>query len=216
VQTIDRSPAAAPAKPHHRLLWAALTGVSLLIAGWSTPGFAAAHLAGSCDKMGRNLQSPDIGPAAIELVDLSDVSGSDEAPDNLTKSVAPLLFLTPRVASILQDVFGDGDDEIEAGAADQELDKEMVEVEPEKAGIDHATPASPPVVDNASGDPATVPAADVSHRHLNTGFRQLPQSRARARSTLTAPRQQSANPAAARGPSDSGPSRSPSNSPPGY
>lgn len=157
MQTIDRSPI-APASPHRNVLWAALTGISLLAAGWSSPGLAAAHLAlaGSCDDMARNLQSSDVASPAIELVDLSDVTAREETSGNLAESVAPLLFLTPRVASILQDVFGDS-----AGGTRAARAEEMTEAELEGADVDQAAPASPPIVDNAGGAPLAQPASPM-------------------------------------------------------
>ena len=150
MQTTDTSPAPATGL-HRRFLFASLTAATLLLAAWSSPGLAAAHLAVGCDKMAKNLQSADVDKPAIDLVDLSDVSESEVAADNLTGSVAPLLFLTPRVASIVENVFGDryettapqGDQEVLAA----ELEKRVLE----NPTIEQAKPATPPVVDNANG-----------------------------------------------------------------
>lgn len=147
MQTTDTSPPAAT-KTQHRFLFAAVLGVSVLIAAWSSPGLAAAR---------QGVQSADSDTPAIELVDLSDVSGSGEDSDNLTQSVAPLLFLTPRVASILEDVFGDSDREKPAARADQEAPT----AELENAAIEQAKPATPAVVDNAGGSRLEQPASPM-------------------------------------------------------
>ena len=147
MQTTDTSPAAATGS-QHRFLFAALMAATLLVAIWSSPGLAAAHLAAGCDKMAKNLQSADVDRPAIELVDLSNVSESEDAADNLTESVAPLLFLTPRVASILENVFGDRDEDI---TADRALAAGPETPARQKANIEQAEPATTPVVDNSSG-----------------------------------------------------------------
>lgn len=127
-----------PAKGSSRRLLGVTAGcLALLAAAWSSPGLAAARSSVGCDKVAHDLQRLDIDTLAIEVVDLSDVSGSPEKPDELADSVAPLLFLTPRVATILENVFGDSED---AEAADQS--------QPVKSG--EARPATSPVVDNAN------------------------------------------------------------------
>ncbi|MGH8166165.1 MAG: hypothetical protein ACREQ1_02940 [Woeseiaceae bacterium] len=117
----------------HRRPYAALAGLSLLLAGWCTSSLAAAHVDVIGNHAARDLQS-----LTVEVVDLSDVSDSAEASDGLTESAAPWLFLTPRVASILQDVFGDND------GSDAEAAAEAVE----PAQADRAETASSPVAEN--------------------------------------------------------------------
>jgi hypothetical protein len=135
-------------------LYALTGGFALLIAAWSSPGLAAAHAAVGCDRTAQDLKSLDAGPLRIEGVDLSDVAGSPESSDNLTESVAPLLFLTPRVASILEDVFGDSD-----GA------KRVAKATPVKADPEQQKPASSPVVDNASTQDRAAPVASPMYEH---------------------------------------------------
>lgn len=127
-------------------LYAAAGGFAFLVAAWSSPVFAAAHAAVGCDRTARDLQSLDVEPLRVEVVDLSDVSGSPDSSDNLTESVAPLLFLTPRVATILQDVFGDSDGAGRVGKATAA-----------KAQPQQQRPASSPVVDNASSEDRAEP-----------------------------------------------------------
>jgi hypothetical protein len=152
VHTIDRSPAARGSiRGFHRwFLCAAVGGVALLAAGWSAPGLAAAHPSAGCDKLTRSLQGLDIDRLAIEVVDLSDVSESPEASDDLTESVAPLLFLTPRVATILEHVFGDSEEALAE-----------VRVETAPANADKREPATPPVVDNAGAPDIDAPVSPL-------------------------------------------------------
>lgn len=128
-------------------LYALAGAFTLAVGAWSTPVLAAAHAAAGCDKSAQDLKSLDVDHLRLEAVDLSDVS--PESPDTSSASVAPLLFLTPRVASILQDVFGDSD------AARQAAVKSAPE--------DQEEPASSPVVDNASG--GSEPAASPMYEH---------------------------------------------------
>lgn len=141
---------------NHRFLHVVAGGFSLALAGWSPPATAAAHAAVGCDKTAQDLRSLRVDDALrIESVDLSDVAGSSEdTADDLTESVAPLLFLTPRVASILQDVFGDSD----AAATDASA------VEVETAGPTREDAASSPVVDNAASGRAQ-PAASPMYEN---------------------------------------------------
>jgi hypothetical protein len=149
VQTTDTSPAAATGS-QHPFLFAALAAATLLVAAWSSPGLAAAHLAIGCDKMAKNLQSADVEKPAIDLVDLSDVSESEDAADNLTGSVAPLLFLTPRVASIVENVFGDRDEATGPQGDQEALTADLEKPVLENSTIEQARPATPPVVDNTN------------------------------------------------------------------
>jgi len=114
----------------HRRPYAALAGLSLLLAGWSTSSLAAAHV----DVIG-NAAARDLQSLTVEVVDLTDVSESAEGSDGLTESAAPWLFLTPRVASILQDVFGDNDGSDAKTAAET--------VEPETQADSEDTASSP-------------------------------------------------------------------------
>jgi hypothetical protein len=128
-------------------LYAVAGGFAFLMAAGSSPVFAAAHAAAGCDRTAQDLQSLDMQPLRVEVVDLSDVSGSSDSSDNLTESVAPLLFLTPRVATILQDVFGDS---VRASRVEKAT---AAQAQPQRQG-----PASSPVVDNASSGDRAEPA----------------------------------------------------------
>lgn len=135
MHTTDTSPPGS----RRLLLGAAVGCLALLATAWSSPGLAAARTSVGCDKVTQDLHSLDIDRLAIEVVDLSDESEAPGKADELADSVAPLLFLTPRVATILADVFGDSD---ETGAVkDSKADPEERKT---------AEPATSPVVDNAS------------------------------------------------------------------
>jgi hypothetical protein len=133
-------------------LYAAAGGVALLVAAWSSPGLAAAHAAVGCDRTAQELQSLDVRQLRVAVVDLSDVVSP--ASDSLTESVAPLLFLTPRVASILEDVFGDSDSSRQAAKAT-----------PVTAPPEPQKPASSPVVDNASAEDRAEPVGSPMYEH---------------------------------------------------
>jgi hypothetical protein len=158
VQTIDTSPAAQGS--NRKFLYAAVGGISLVLAAWSAPGLAAAHTAVDCDQVPHDLQSLDIGQLAVEAVDLADVSEAPETSDDLTESVSPLLFLTPRVASILQDVFGDSD---EAEPAAKQ------EIRPAPAA-ERPKPAASPVVDNAGSAELAAPSGMYEHAAILPRF----------------------------------------------
>jgi len=144
VHTTDTS----PARESSRLLLGTAAGcLALLATAWSSPGLAAARTSVGCDKVAHNLQSLDIDRLTVEVVDLSDVSKAPEKSDEIADSVAPLLFLTPRVATILEDVFGDSE---EAGAVKDAT------TEPEEANS--AKRATSPVVDNGKAPSASLDA----------------------------------------------------------
>jgi hypothetical protein len=133
-------------------LYAATGGLALVVAAWSPAGLAAAHAAVGCDRTAQELQSLDIGALRVAEVDLSDVSGSPESSASLTESVAPLLFLTPRVASILEDVFGDSDRSRQAATS------ATAAPEPQK-------PVSSPVVDNGAAEDRVEPVVSPMYEH---------------------------------------------------
>jgi hypothetical protein len=137
VLTTDKSPARGPSRI---MLGVAAGCLALLASAWTSPVLAAARTSVGCDKVAQDLQSLDVDTLAIEVVDLSGVSEAPEKSDELADSVAPLLFLTPRVATILEDVFGDSDDEAEA----------VEEAKAQLAETKQAKPATSPVVDNTS------------------------------------------------------------------
>ena len=89
-----------------------LTVVALLIGcGWSAMALGANGFDINCDGKAKDFLD-DAAPAdelAISSVDLANGDGMDRLPGDadLDDTPAPMLFLGPRVASILKDVFAD-------------------------------------------------------------------------------------------------------------
>jgi hypothetical protein len=88
----------------------ALAATLMLSAGWSTTALGATSALVRCDQVARDLTSLEVTVAAlsVDLVDhvVTELDpGSFEPESDTTDSMAPLLYLTPRVATILRDVF---------------------------------------------------------------------------------------------------------------
>lgn len=85
---------------------------------------AAASLGSGCDSIARELKSVEIpvGVLTVDIVDhmVEDHGALDPVVGHEHDPTAPLLFLTPRVAHILQDVFGDADTAAEPAATPME------------------------------------------------------------------------------------------------
>jgi hypothetical protein len=100
----------------------ALVTAFVLSAGWSSTALGATSSLVPCDQVARDLTSLEVAVDALS-VDLVDhvatelEPGSFEAESDATDTMAPLLYLTPRVATILRDVFA-------PAAASQALDTE--------------------------------------------------------------------------------------------
>ena len=86
----------------------------------STASFAASPSIVPCDQVSRDLKSLEV-PAAALIVDRVDHAPADPIAANpdaideqtsITDSVAPILYLTPRVTSIVRDVFGTKSEEL--------------------------------------------------------------------------------------------------------
>ena len=100
----------------------ALAATLLLSAGWSSAALGATSSLVPCDQVARDLTSLDVTVAALS-VDLVDHVTTEPKPGSFesieknsdtTDTMAPLLYLAPRVATILRDVF-------EPAAANQPL-----------------------------------------------------------------------------------------------
>jgi len=91
----------------------ALAATLLLSAGWITTALGATSSLVECDRIARDLTSLDVAVAAlsVDLVDLVTTElkpgsfESVETESDTTDAMAPLLYLTPRVATMLRDVF---------------------------------------------------------------------------------------------------------------
>ncbi len=102
--------------------YAAVAVTLVLSAGWSTTALGATSSLVPCDQVARNLTSLEVTVEALS-VDMVDhvvnelETGSFESIESeadATDTMAPFLYLTPRVATILRDVF----------APDQSLDSD--------------------------------------------------------------------------------------------
>lgn len=94
-----------------RLLAGVIFGI-LFLAAQPALAVAAARVVPSCDRVARDLQSADVlvDSLKVEIVDhmTEDHGATDVTPGLSTgNATAPLLFLTPRVVHILEDIFGD-------------------------------------------------------------------------------------------------------------
>jgi hypothetical protein len=92
---------------------AGLAATLAMCAGWSASAFAAATTSVECDDMARDLKSLQIPVEALSVATVDHVSiepiSSDieflDAESASNETAAPFLFLTPRVASVLRDIF---------------------------------------------------------------------------------------------------------------
>lgn len=95
----------------------ALRRVALLAVVWAgvpgAPAMAAPCSGDDCENVARVLHSTEIAAhyMTIRIVDIGEPESAAPSAGTTgpTESMAPLLFLTPRVTSILEDVFNDSD-----------------------------------------------------------------------------------------------------------
>ena len=121
--------------------YAAIAATLLLSAGWSTTALGATSSLVPCDQIARNLTSLEVTVEALS-VDLVDHVATELDPDGFaaesdtTDTMAPLLYLTPRVATILRDVFA-------PAAVNQSLDSDdAVQTSPVADSVDENRPTS--------------------------------------------------------------------------
>ncbi len=89
---------------------AALAATLVLSVGWSSTALGATSSLVPCDQVARDLTSLDVAVDALSVNLVDHVTtelepGSFETESDATDTLAPLLYLTPRVATILRDVF---------------------------------------------------------------------------------------------------------------
>ena len=100
-------------KGNTQLRLAGLAATLALCAGWSASAFGAATNHVECNDIARDLKSLQIPAEALSVSKVDHVSiepiTSDidvlDAESASSETVAPFLFLTPRVASVLRDIF---------------------------------------------------------------------------------------------------------------
>jgi hypothetical protein len=116
------------------------------MAGWSASASAAASVVAFGEHMAGELQSLEVAPQPL-VADLVDLSDLDDSPSSAApETVAPLLYLAPRVASIFADVFGDSDPADTVGA--EAADANSTEAEQDLADEDAASTS--PVAGNVN------------------------------------------------------------------
>lgn len=127
-----------------------LAGVVLLAI---TPAFAATNSDPGCDEVSRDLRRLEITMDTLEVaaVDHMPVTNDVANTESLDTAVptegaaAPVLYLTPRVATILREVFGTDDDE-DVREATPDADSPVAEgSEVEDSGDAEATEMTAPV-----------------------------------------------------------------------
>jgi len=101
--------------------YAVVAATLVLSAGWSTAALGATSSLLPCDQVARDLTSLEVTVAAlsIDLVDhvTTELDSAKLAIESdTTDSMAPLLYLTPRVATIMRDIFA-------SAANNQSLDR---------------------------------------------------------------------------------------------
>jgi hypothetical protein len=145
----------------------------LLLPGiWSPATLAASNAIVSCDKVARKLQTLEVTGETLAFNTVEHMSDNDQAdfdaPANTTillesEIVTPVLLLTPRVASILREVF----------SSDVAADGETTEVgdSPARPRSDTETaPVSPVARDDS---PSQIPRDEAANRYMPRFQRQM-------------------------------------------
>lgn len=95
--------------------WYAVLATGLVVASvYSTPGIASTDSVVECEQIGGERRSADIGPHTLSFEAVDHIAGEEpgvvetpiDTPQETSETPTPVLYLTPRVASILRDVFG--------------------------------------------------------------------------------------------------------------
>lgn len=131
-----------------------LLAAGLLLAGfWGAPGMAATGSMVECSGISGQLSDDgnDRNPLSFEVVDhiaaIDAVTPGDDlepAPE-VSEAPAPVLYLTPRVASILRDVFGSDIDGVPASDESQAEDR----ITDKAASVERKNGAVAPIADSA-------------------------------------------------------------------
>jgi hypothetical protein len=146
------TPTAAGRQPSAKFL---LRSVVLLAMACAGTAAAAPCAASNCDRAAQDLQAAGL-PLTVRSVDLGDAGMGDDpaATSSVTESMAPLLFLGPRVTSILEDVFDA--DEMAAAAAD----------ETQAFAPDAPEPLRSPVAETDTTSAGRAPSAETDHASI--------------------------------------------------
>jgi hypothetical protein len=140
-------------------------GLMVLTAVWSVSALAASELA--CDNSGHRLQTLNVSVEALgaDTVDhigaTAETAAAPKPADTVNHAIAPLLYLTPHIAAILNSVF----DSTEANPGQQPATRELTVPEASRP----ATTASAPQATAADVEDATAPANSTNG--ANSAFR---------------------------------------------
>ena len=128
---------------------ALLRSLALLSVACGGAAMAAPCAAAACDSERADRL---LNPLTVRPVDLADAAAPEEAatPAGATESLAPLLFLAPRVTSILEDVF----------AMDPDTGTTPGEMAPGEDAEAAEAPLRSPVAGSAPGARAAAPETD--------------------------------------------------------
>ncbi len=132
---------------------------ALLACTWTATAFGASSLHTDCDhRAAKDFLSPSApkDELSVSVVDLTDDDSAiglersiDEGAD-AEGSIAPLLYLAPRVESILDDVFHEGSDKTDSAAAAQKTSlAPMADMGDIGDNVDEPTVPQSPEVENA-------------------------------------------------------------------
>ena len=135
---------------------------ALLACTWTATAFGASSLHTDCDhRAAKDFLSPSAAndELSVSVVDLTDddsdigLERSIDQAANAEESIAPLLYLAPRVESILDDVFHEGSDKTDNAASAQKTSLAPMADTGDKVD-ESAVPQSPDVENALEVQPA--------------------------------------------------------------
>lgn len=140
-------------KPSSILSSKGLAAIALTIAlgaGWSAAAVGATNSDPDCDELARGLRSLDtpvqtLAANPVDHVTIDSGNRSLDAADLATEpvdSATPFLFLTPRVANVLRDIFGAHDQQYVPDANTDVPYAPVAEFEDVSESVDGSAPAS--------------------------------------------------------------------------
>ena len=134
----------------------ALAGITLLSTGWCATALGASSSLVPCDEAGTDLKSLEVAVSelTVNVVDHMTTRGDAATGEVLdpaagaSDSAAPVLFLTPRVATILRGVF---DTDSDAATADDESNADAPAPSAQSEATDKLAPVT--LIDRAAEIP---------------------------------------------------------------
>ena len=122
---------------------AALAATLVLSVGWSSTALGATSSLVPCDQVARDLTSLDVAVDALSVNLVDHVTtelepGSFETESDATDTLAPLLYLTPRVATILRDVFAPATENQALDVEEEIQTSPLADSDDEKSPVDAA------------------------------------------------------------------------------